>query len=405
MVCCAAHGQRRETTNACQTAAPTNGTAAILIHQPSPWLSADTSCKLLGETPWNPDTSSFTAALNSSLSYQSRLGVFPTTQQYWIAKPKPNDTACRSVDAAGKVSQTDCVTELPMLCTQSAPLSNNTYADNSASWQVTQAVNQTLVTGYRDAYTWKFRGVRYALRPTRFGYSERAYLEDGEIMAVNPGADCAQPVGEVKNGSSEDCLFLNVWTPHLPRMAGAKKAELRPVMVYLYGGGFTSGSGKNPNTDGTNLASRGDVVSVSVNYRVGNLGFLAFNDGVHKGNYALSDMVTALEWVKRYIQYFGGDADRVTLFGESAGAQATHILLGSPKAKGLFHRAIMQSDPQGYPRDGKFSWMTYDTLDRAYNGGTKRVLNQAGCLGAEDEVACLGKLSGLDLVNLQTNVK
>ena len=336
----------------------------------------------------------------------SFAGVFPQTQQYWVSSPGPEALGCRTVNSQGHpVPEANCARELPILCTQSAPLSNSTFADNGPAWRVTQAVgNATLMTGYRDTHTWKFRGVRYVAPRQRFEYSTAPFLQDGEVLAVDAGADCSQPVGEVKNGSSEDCLFMNIWTPHLPR-ATIQKEELKPVMVYLYGGGLTSGSGKNPNTDGTNLASRGDVVVVSVNYRVGSVGFLAFNDGVHKGNYALSDQVTALEWVKAYIRYFGGDADRVTLFGESAGAQSTHILLGSPKAKGLFHRAIMQSDPQGYPRDGKFTWMTYDTVEEAYNGGTTRVLKEAGCLNSTDQIACLGKLSGFQLVNLTNNIK
>lgn len=267
-----------------------------------------------------------------------------------------------------------------------------------------------LLTGYRDYHTFKFRGVRYAGTPQRFTYSKAAsFEEDGEIDATNAGADCSQPVGEVRNGSSEDCLFANVWTPYLPRMGDskAKKREnLKPVMLYLYGGGLTSGSGKNPNTDGTNLASRGDVVVVSVNYRVGSIGFLNLNDGVHKGNYAISDMVSALEWVNQYIEYFGGDPNRVTLFGESAGAMATHILLGVEKAKGLFHRAIKQSSPDGYPSGGKImQYMQYDSLERNYETTTTSVLRAAGCLNATDAVACLGKLSGFDLVNLTTNAK
>jgi carboxylesterase type B len=224
-------------------------------------------------------------------------------------------------------------------------------------------------------------------------------------MAVDAGADCVQPIGEVKSGSSEDCLFMNIWTPYLPPMSGESPQPLRPVMVYFYGGGFQSGSGKNPNTDGTNLASRGDVVVVSVNYRVGNVGFLAFNDTIHRGNYAISDMVTALEWLNRNVNYFGGDASQVTIFGESAGAQGTHILLASPKAKGLFKRAIMQSDPTGYPNGGKFKWTQYGKVEDAYRSGTMKVLNETGCLNATDQIACLGKISGFDLVNLTTNFK
>lgn len=396
--------------------AANDGSAAILVHQPSPFSAASTSCTLLGETPWRPENASFTTALQSSLSYQQFQGLAATGQQYWIGKASPQADECRTVTASGNVSNVDCLTSLPILCTQSAPVSNTSTVatENGQAWRVVQSVNGTLLTGYRDLHVWKFRGVRYAKSPARFTYSEKANFETSPdpVLAVTAGADCVQPIGEVRSGSSEDCLFANVWTPHLPPLGGNVTAqELKPVMLYLYGGGFTSGSGKNPNTDGTNLASRGDVVSVSVNYRVGNAGFLAFDDGIHRGNYALSDMVAALEWVRDYIQYFGGDASRVTLFGESAGAQATHILLGSPKARGLFHRAIMQSDPQGYPRNGKFAWMEYDTPAASFKGRTLKVLADAGCGNPSDAaaaaaaaIACLGKLSGFELTNLTTNV-
>jgi carboxylesterase type B len=267
-------------------------------------------------------------------------------------------------------------------------------------------VGNKVLTGYRDLHVWKFRGVRFADTPARFTYSQVARFDDsGEVDATTAGADCSQPIGEVQSGSSEDCLFANVWTPHLPRSgADDKKATLKPVMLYLYGGGFTSGSGKNPNSDGTNLASRGDVVVVTVNYRVGSLGFLNFNDGVHNGNYGISDMVTALEWVHKYIKYFGGDPDNVTLFGESAGALSTHVVLGVPKAKGLFHRAAMMSSPDGWPRPPKLISMPYyDSTEANYEAVTKVVLEQAGCLDAADDIACLSKLDGFELVNLPTN--
>ncbi len=163
----------------------------------------------------------------------------PANQTYWVAKAHETDNECRAVDAAGTVRVTDCLAELPALCTQSAPLSNTTAADSGHAWQVVQAVGEgTLMTGYRDYHAWKFRGVRYTRPPARFGYSTEPYLESGEVVTVTAGADCVQPIGEVKNGSSEDCLFLNIWTPHLPRMAGAQRRELRPVMLYLYGGGL-----------------------------------------------------------------------------------------------------------------------------------------------------------------------
>jgi carboxylesterase type B len=272
---------------------------------------------------------------------------------------------------------------------------------------VTQQVENTQFTGYRDAHIWKFKGIRYAAKPERFQYSN-LFIEAGNVSAIASGAPCVQPIGEVSSGTSEDCLFMNIWTPYLPpTTAGSTNitSQLKPVMLYLYGGAFLSGSANNSNAEGTNLASRGDVVVITPNYRVGNLGFLAFNDGVHNGNYALSDMVTALEWVQRYAKYFGGDASRVTLFGESAGALGVHILLGSPKAQGLFHRAIMQSDPTGYANGTDFRWTQYPSIGDSFKDSTTKVLQEAGCLNATDQIACLGKLSGFDLVNLATNVK
>lgn len=390
------------------TGAENDKSAAILINQPSPNYASPISCQLLGEEPWNPDKANFKTALSRFLPYQAYQGLVPSNQLYWIAKSTPEDDACRAIDASGKISDVDCGSELPTLCTQSAAVSSGKVNNNSPSFQVQQFIGNKLVTGYRDYHVWKFRGLRYADRPERFTYSKVASYEDsGEIDATNAGADCSQPVGEVKNGSSEDCLFANVWTPYLPRMGNLdKKEQLKPVMLYLYGGGLTSGSGKNPNTDGTNLASRGDVVVVSVNYRVGTVGFLNLNDGIHQGNYGVSDMVTALEWVQKYIKFFGGDPDRVTLFGESAGALGTHIVLSSPKAKGLFHRAILQSSPDGYPSEGKLaSAPFYDSLSNNYATTTTKVLKDAGCLNATDKISCLGKLSGFELVNLKTNAK
>ncbi|KAK4663399.1 hypothetical protein QC763_000110 [Podospora pseudopauciseta] len=381
--------------------------AAILINQPSPNYAAAMACQLLGEETWDPKKSKFTTTLAKSLPYQAYLGVVPRDQLYWVSKSNPNADKCRAIDATGKTRNVDCSTELPTLCSQSARVSNQTVDDTQSNWQVQQFVGSKLVTGYRDLHAWKFRGLRFADPPRRFTYSKVAnYGEDGEIDATKAGADCSQPIGEVTSGSSEDCLFANVWTPYLPRMAGQDaKKQLKPVMLYLYGGGLTSGSGKNPNTDGTNLASRGDVVVVSVNYRVGSLGFLNLNDDVHKGNYAISDMITALEWVNKYIKYFGGDPNKVTLFGESAGALGTHVVLSSPKAKGLFHRAILQSNPDGYPSPERpvTPAIFYDTLAHNFETTTKNVLKDAGCLDAKDKVACLGKLSGFDLVNLPTN--
>ena len=148
---------------------------------------------------------------------------------------------------------------------------------------------------------------------------------------------------------SEDCLTLNVWTPK----AGIG-AEL-PVMVWIYGGAFVTGGSARPIYDGTDLARHG-VVVVSLNYRLGWLGF--FNhpalksdapDEAH-GNYGLMDQVAALQWVKANIASFGGDPDNVTIFGESAGGMSVNDLMVTPKARGLFAKAISKSPGWGSAR-------------------------------------------------------
>ena len=141
---------------------------------------------------------------------------------------------------------------------------------------------------------------------------------------------------------SEDCLYANVWTS-----AGGPN-EKRPVMVWIYGGGFTGGSGGQTWYDGENLAAKGPVI-VTFNYRLGSLGFFAHPDLAKEaghsgsGNYGMMDAVAALQWVKRNIAAFGGDPNNVTVAGESAGAIMVGALVGSPQAKGLFTRAIAES--------------------------------------------------------------
>jgi para-nitrobenzyl esterase len=135
---------------------------------------------------------------------------------------------------------------------------------------------------------------------------------------------------------------LNVWRPAEPT------ARRLPVMVWIYGGGFTGGSSSSPNTSGVQFAKQ-DVVLVSFNYRLGRFGFFAFpalskeRPDETKGNYAYMDQIAALQWVKRNIEAFGGDPNNVTIFGFSAGGVSVHSMLASPMARGLFHKAIVQS--------------------------------------------------------------
>ena len=152
-------------------------------------------------------------------------------------------------------------------------------------------------------------------------------------------ADAAPPREPAR---SEDCLYLNVWT------SASSPNDKRPVMVWIYGGGFTGGSGGMAWYDGENLAAKGAVI-VTINYRLGSLGFFAHpvlaKEAGHpgSGNYGMMDAIAALQWVKRNIAAFGGDPNRVTVAGESAGAIMVGALVGSPQAKGLFVRAIAES--------------------------------------------------------------
>ena len=168
-------------------------------------------------------------------------------------------------------------------------------------------------------------------------------VKDASDFAPGPMQDTVFGAtwGLTRTEISEDCLYLNVWT-------GAKNvSEKRPVMVWIYGGGFGVGMTSSPTYDGTNLAKKG-VVFVSLSYRVGPLGFLAHPElsaesGVGSGAYGIQDQIAGLRWVKDNVARFGGDPENVTIFGESAGGESVSMLAASPAAKGLFHRVISES--------------------------------------------------------------
>ncbi len=225
----------------------------------------------------------------------------------------------------------------------------------------TNAVVETTngkVRGYTEHDIHTFKGIPYGATTAggaRFQPPQKPEAWTGIRNALQYGAACPQPAGnlpddyeflfEIYRGPrrmDEDCLTLNVWTPDL---TGSRR---RPVMFWLHGGGFSGGSSfEMPSYDGRNLAERSDVVVVSINHRLGPLGYL--NLAGFGGRYRLSanagllDIVLALEWVRDNVGAFGGDPNNVTVFGQSGGGAKVNFLMSMPSAKGLFHKAIAQS--------------------------------------------------------------
>ncbi|MEV8369856.1 carboxylesterase/lipase family protein [Microbacterium sp. NPDC064584] len=197
-----------------------------------------------------------------------------------------------------------------------------------------------------------FKGIRYAEAPVgeRRWRDPVPHVARGEVDATTFGAIAPQQTNPALNlgpdaVQDEDCLFLNVW-----RRQGTSEDAGRPVMVWLHGGAYTFGSSSQPMYDGAALVQTGDVIVVTLNYRIGALGFLDLSslstpEDVFDGNLALKDILLALRWVQHNIAGFGGDPERVTVFGESAGGGLVTTLLATPSAEGLFHRAIAESSP------------------------------------------------------------
>ena len=233
-------------------------------------------------------------------------------------------------------------------------------------------VETGLVEGTSEDGLTVYRGIPFAAPPVgelRWRAPEPAVKWNGVRRADKFGPACMQGGATQDAGLSEDCLYLNVWTP-------AKSARERvPVLVWIYGGGFSGGATSIPTYSGEKLAKRG-VVLVSIAYRVGTLGFLAHpalsaeSKNRASGNYGLLDMIAGLEWIQKNIAAFGGDPRRVTIFGESAGGIAVSMLCASPLAKGLFQGAISQSGGSfGPPRPGGLPGENMQLLTDAERAG------------------------------------
>jgi len=274
--------------------------------------------------------------------------------------------------------------------------------------------------GVLDDGVVSYKGIPFVAPPVgdlRWRPPQPAAAWTGVRQAAEFGADCMQvrfgppppasgtppapsarpsPAASPERAPSEDCLFLNVWAP-----AGAAPGAKLPVMFWIYGGGFVFGSSALPNTSGTQFAKNG-VLLVAANYRVGRFGFFAFpslsreRPDEIKGNYAYMDQIAALQWVKRNIAAFGGDPKNVTIFGFSAGGVSVHSLLASPMARGLFHKAIVES---GGSRDSVLTArpMSKDGIDPNYPVSAETIgINFAKSMGIEGvDQAALARLRAL----------
>ena len=259
------------------------------------------------------------------------------------------------------------------------------------------------ISGLDDGDVRAFLGVPYAAPPVgalRWRPPQPVRPWTGVRACARFGASCPQSGatiggGSLPTGQSEDCLYLNVWTPARTR------DERLPVMVWIHGGGFITGSGSLPKQYGQNLSGREHVVVVSFNYRLGAFGFLAHpalsaesGRGV-SGNYGLLDQMAALRWVRRNIAAFGGDPRRVTIFGQSAGGQSVIAQLVSPLSRGLFARAIAES-PR-YQDRGVGLWSTLTLREQEREG--EEIGDDLGVPDGPGALAALRSVSASRLVN------
>jgi para-nitrobenzyl esterase len=252
-----------------------------------------------------------------------------------------------------------------------------------------------VVNGKTEGTTRAFLGIPYAAPPVgdlrwKPPQAPAPWATPRDATKVGPGCPQIQPfTNTYDDTSNEDCLTLNVWTP--------STASQLPVMFFIHGGSFTSGSGGLPLYDGEKLSEAGNTVVVTINYRLGPLGFMGHSaltaeDPNYKssGNYGFEDQLAALKWVKSNIAAFGGDPAHVTIFGESAGAQSVFAHLTSPKSTGLFARALAES---GY-------YLIYPTQSQAETQGAT-VATAAGCTDADPvkAIACMRGKTAKEVIN------
>ncbi|KAL3476229.1 carboxylesterase type B [Aspergillus californicus] len=349
--------------NTLEPAAVQSSPSYLLLHETRTQERAAVACNTLGEALAGvEDVPFFQPLLSLHLRAQNEEISYPM----WLAG---NGGSCTAYSLPNNhTSSVECTHRIRALCTNTADYQTGVTLP-STSRHVFVYTPQGVIKGFRDRLTARFQGIPYAKPPIderRLKNPERLHSLPGREkefsydatkfralcpvrfpiwsstsarnMAPNATPDLPNPNYPI----SEDCLYLNIYTPMLPEN---ESSDLLPVVFWIHGGSNYYGGSSLPFYLGMNLATRRPLVMVSLNYRLGALGFLSdpYNPSDIGSNQAMRDQLMALDWVREHITSFGGDPERVTVFGESSGGSAVMSLLQTPSAKGLFARAIVQS--------------------------------------------------------------
>ncbi|KAK5100953.1 hypothetical protein LTR70_001010 [Exophiala xenobiotica] len=262
-----------------------NNHVSFILTDPTSQNAASQACAGIGQSLLTAATAqNFSGDLALSLNYESFAGRTSPDQQFWI------DGASIAVSNQSFTVEQQKLSgsQLPALCSNNANASEPQNSTATPSNSLSLQAGTNTYQGYFNKKSFRFLGIRYAEQPPGFEHSQLYRAENEVINATSYGDQCLQ-----SGGGSEDCFFLNIQTPYVPK-AGSQ-ANLRPVMFWIHGGGFTGGTGADPLSDRSNLASREDIVVVTINYRLSALGFLAIPGTNITGNYGIGDQVTALQ--------------------------------------------------------------------------------------------------------------
>jgi hypothetical protein len=259
----------------------------FILLDPVAQKNAATTCEAFNETLLTSTTiEAHHSDFLQSLSYNAYAGRTTPLQLYYI-----NNGVVAVAEGEGELSFQPFPfggLKLPVLCTQSSNQDQPGTVVATSRNEINVSAGGNTYTGFRNQKSFRFLGIPYANPPKRFAYTT-PYSPTGQTLSATAyGAQCAQ-IG----AGSEDCLFLNIQTPYLPKSGSTN--SLRPVMFWIHGGGFVNGVGSDPGSDGGNLASREDIVVVTINYRLSTLGFLAIPGTNITGNYGIADQILALE--------------------------------------------------------------------------------------------------------------